>query len=42
MIRAATKRARAARAMVMAMRVVENTEDRGSKGYGTGNKGGMQ
>ena len=42
MMRAATKRVRAARAMVTAIRVVGKEEGKGSKGHGVGNKGGMQ
>ncbi len=39
MMRATTKRARAARAMVTAMRVQGNKEDKGGKGHGISNKG---
>ncbi len=42
MMRAATKRVRAARAMVTVMRVVGNKEGKGGKGNGVGDKGGMQ
>ncbi len=42
MMRAATKRVRAARATVTAMRVVGNKEGKGGKGNGIGDKGGMQ
>ncbi len=42
MTKAATKRARAARAMVTAMRVVGNKEGKGSKGHDLSNKGGVQ
>jgi hypothetical protein len=44
MMTAAKKRARVARAMVMAiaMRVVGNKEGEGSMGHGVGNEGGMQ
>ncbi len=41
MMRAATKRARAVRAMVMAMRVVGGKEGKGSKGNGVSDEGGM-
>jgi hypothetical protein len=41
MMGAATKRARAARAMVTAMRAAGNEEGKGSKGHGVGNKGGV-
>jgi hypothetical protein len=36
------KKAREARAMVAAMRVVGNKEGKGSKGHGVGNKGGVR
>ncbi len=42
MIRAATKRARAARAVVMATRVAGKKEGKGSKGHGVKDKGGVQ
>ncbi len=42
MMMAATKRARVARAMVMAMRVAGNKENKGGMGNGIGNKGGRQ
>jgi hypothetical protein len=42
MMRAAIKRARAARVMVMAMSVVGNYEGKGNKGNCAGNKGGVQ
>jgi hypothetical protein len=42
MMRAATKRARAARAMATAMRVAGDKEGKGGKGHGIGNEGGMQ
>jgi hypothetical protein len=38
----ATKRARTARAMVMAMRVPVNEEGKGSTGHGVGDKGGVR
>jgi hypothetical protein len=41
MMRAMTKRERAARAMVMAMRVLGNKEGEGGKGHGVGNKGNV-
>jgi hypothetical protein len=41
MMRAGTKRARAARAMVMAMRVEGVKEGEGSKAHGVGNDGGV-
>jgi hypothetical protein len=41
-MRAATTRERAARVMVMVMRVVGNNQDGGSKGNGISNKGGVQ
>jgi hypothetical protein len=41
MVLAATKRARMARAMVTAMRVLVNEEGEGSMGHGVGNEGGM-
>ncbi len=37
-----TKRVRAARAMMTAMRVVGDKEGEGGKGHGVGNKCGMQ
>ncbi len=40
-MRAVTKRVRAARAMVMAMRVACNKEGNGGKGNDDGNKGGV-
>jgi hypothetical protein len=42
MMRAATKRARVARAMVMAMRVPGDKEGKGGKGHGLSNEGGVQ
>jgi hypothetical protein len=42
MVMAATKRARMARAMMMAMRVPVDKEGEGGTGHGIGNKGGMQ
>ncbi len=39
---AVTKRARMARAMVMAMRVPVNEEGKGSMGHGIGNEGGVR
>ncbi len=42
MMRVTTKRARVARAMVMAMRVPGNMEDKGGKGHSVGNECGMQ
>jgi hypothetical protein len=42
MIRAATTRARVARAMVTAFRVAGNKECGGSKGHGISNEDGMQ
>ncbi len=42
MVMAATKRARMARAMVMAMRVPVNDEDEGNTGHGIGNEDGVQ
>jgi hypothetical protein len=39
---AVTKRARMARAMVMAMRVPVDEEGKGGTGHGVGNKGGMR
>ena len=42
MMRATMKKAREARAMVAAMRVVGNKEGKGSKGHDIGNMGGMQ
>jgi hypothetical protein len=42
MVMAATKRARMARAMVTAMRVPVNKEDKGDTGHGVNNKGVMQ
>jgi hypothetical protein len=41
-MRAATRRERVARAMMMAMRVVGKVKGGGSKGHGVGDKGGMQ
>jgi hypothetical protein len=41
MMRAATKRARAVRAMVMVMRVVGGEEGEGSKGNGISGEGGV-
>ncbi len=41
MVMAATKRARVARAMVMAMRVPVNKEGKGSMGHGVGDEGGV-
>ncbi len=42
MMRATTKMARAARAMMTTIRVPVNKEGKGGKGHGVGNKGGMQ
>ncbi len=42
MMRAATKRARMARAMVMAMRVAGKEEGEGGMGHGIGNEGGVR
>jgi hypothetical protein len=42
MMMAVTKRARMARAMVMAMRVPVNEEDKGSTSHGIGNEGGVR
>ncbi len=42
MMRAATKRVRAAREMVMTMRVPGNKEGKDGKGHGVSNKGGVQ
>ncbi len=42
MMRAMTKMARAARAMVTKMRVSGNKEGKGGKGHDIGNKGGVQ
>jgi hypothetical protein len=42
MMRAATKRAGVAKAMVTALRVVGNKEGKDGKGNGIGDKGGMQ
>ncbi len=42
MVMAVTKRARIARAMVMAMRVSVEEDGKGGTGHGVGNKGGMQ
>ncbi len=39
---AVTKRARMARAMVMAMRVPVNKEGKGGTGHDVGNEGGVQ
>jgi hypothetical protein len=41
MMMAAAKRARMARAIVMAMRVASNKEGKGGTGHGVYNKGGM-
>ncbi len=41
MMRAITKRVRAARAMVMVMRVPGNKEGEGGKGNGVGDEGGV-
>jgi hypothetical protein len=41
MMRAASKRVRAARAMVMVTRVAGNKEGKGGKGHGVGIEGGM-
>ncbi len=41
MMRAKMKRARVARAVVMAMRVPDNKEGEGGKGNGIGKEGGM-
>ncbi len=41
MVMAVTKRARMARAMVTAMRVLVNEEGKGVTGHGVGNEGGM-
>ncbi len=41
MMTAATKRARVARAMVTAMRVVGTEEGKGGRGHDVGDKGGM-
>ncbi len=41
MMTAATKRAKVARVMVMAMRAVNNKEGKGSTGHGIGNKGSV-
>jgi hypothetical protein len=41
-VMAVTKRARMARAMVMAMRVPVNEEGKGSMGHGIGNEGGVR
>ncbi len=41
MMRAATKRARVARRMVMAMRVASDKEGKCGKGHGVNNKGGI-
>ncbi len=41
MVMAVTKRARVARAMMMAMRVPVNEEGEGSTGHGIGDKGGV-
>jgi hypothetical protein len=41
MTRATTKRERAAREMVMAMRVLGNKEGKGGKGDGDGDEGGV-
>jgi hypothetical protein len=42
MMKAATKRVRASRALVMVMRVVGNKEGKGGKGHGIGEEGDMQ
>ncbi len=42
MMRATTKIARAARAMMTTKRVPGNKEGEGGKGHGIGNEGGMQ
>ncbi len=42
MVMAVTKRARMARAMVMAMRVPVDKDGKGGMGHGVGNEGGMQ
>ncbi len=42
MMTAATKMARVAREMVMAMRVAGNKEGKGSTSHGISNKGGVQ
>ncbi len=42
MVIAATKRARMARAMVMAMRVPVDEEGKGGTGHGVGNKGDVR
>jgi hypothetical protein len=42
MVMAVTKRARMARVMVMAMRVLVNKEGKGGTGHGVGNVGGMR
>jgi hypothetical protein len=39
---AVTKRARMARVMVTAMRVLVDKDDEGGTGHGVGNEGGMQ
>ncbi len=41
MMRVATKRARAARVIVIAMRMAGNKEGKGGKGHGIGNEGGV-
>ncbi len=42
MVMAATKRARMARVMVMAMRVPVKEEGKGRMGHGVSNEGGVQ
>ncbi len=42
MVMAVAKRARMARAMVMAMRVLVNEEGKGGTGHGVGDKGGAR
>jgi hypothetical protein len=42
MMRATMKRARVARAMVMAMRVLGNKEGKGGKGHDVSNESGVQ
>jgi hypothetical protein len=41
MMRAATKKARVARGVVVAMRVADNKEGKGGKGHLVGDKGGV-
>jgi hypothetical protein len=41
MVMAGTKRARMARAMAMAMRVLVNKEGKGGTGHGVSNEGGV-